>query len=56
MSDFHPTQWSEEAVIAKAREAGIDLPAACLPGVKGNLALLEDRWAIVAAALREEGL
>ena len=56
MSDFRPTAWSEEDIVAKAREAGIDLPAACLPGVKGNLALLEDRWATLLAALREEEL
>lgn len=56
MTPFHPAAWSEEEIAARAREAGIELPGECLPGVKANLALLEDRWATVAAALREEGL
>jgi hypothetical protein len=56
MIPFHPTGWREDEIAAKAREAGIELPAECLPGVKANLALLEDRWATVAAALREEGV
>lgn len=56
MSDtFHPTGWSEAQIIAALQEAGIALPEECLPGVKANLALLEDRWATVSAALREVG-
>jgi hypothetical protein len=52
---FHPTGWSEAEIIAAARLAGIEMPPECLPGVKANLALLEDRWATVSAALQESG-
>ena len=53
---FDPATWSDAAILIKAQAAGIDLPPECLQGVKANLALLADRWAIVAAALREEDL
>ena len=56
MSDVRPAAWSDEEIVAQAKEAGIDLPPECLPGVRANLALLEERWARVTAALREEGL
>lgn len=50
---FHPTDWSDEQITQAASAVGIDLPPECLPGVKANLALLEDRWATVSAALAE---
>lgn len=49
--NFHPTQWSEEEILARARAVGIAMPPECLAAVKANLALLEDRWATVSAAL-----
>lgn len=51
--DFHPTGWNDEQIAQAAQAVGIDLPPECLPGVKANLALLEDRWNTVSAALRE---
>jgi len=51
---FHPTAWRDEEVAARAREVGIDLPPECLPGVKANLALLEERWALLAAAVPDD--
>ncbi|WP_157098997.1 hypothetical protein [Novosphingobium rosa] len=53
--DFHPTGWSEQHIRDEARRQGLTLPDACLPGVKANLALLEDRWATVEAALASIG-
>jgi hypothetical protein len=50
---FHPTAWSDEQITQAAGAVGIALPPECLPGVKANLALLEDRWATVSAALQE---
>lgn len=52
--NFHPTQWGEEEILARARVAGIAMPPDCMAGVKANLALLEDRWATVSAALPED--
>lgn len=51
--DFHPTGWSDDQIAQAEQAVGIDLPPECLPGVKANLALLEDRWNTVSAALRE---
>ncbi|MDE1916554.1 MAG: hypothetical protein KGJ57_01875 [Sphingomonadales bacterium] len=50
---FTPTRWSEAEILDRFRAAGVALPAPCLPGVKANLALLEDRWRVVQAALAE---
>lgn len=49
--DFTPTRWNEAAIVERLRAEGIDVPAECLPGVKANLALLEDRWQVVSAVL-----
>jgi hypothetical protein len=55
IGDFHPTGWSEDQIRDKALAQGLNLPDACLPGIKANLALLEDRWATVEAALTAIG-
>jgi hypothetical protein len=52
---FHPTGWSEEQIRDKALAQGLNLPDTCLPGIRANLALLEDRWATVEAALAAIG-
>ncbi|WP_206244782.1 DUF4089 domain-containing protein [Novosphingobium terrae] len=55
MENFDPTNWTEQQIREKAQAQGLTLPDACLPGVKANLALLEDRWATVDAALTAIG-
>ncbi len=52
---FHPTGWSEAQIRDAAQAQGLTLPEACLPGVQANLALLENRWATVEAALSAIG-
>jgi hypothetical protein len=50
---FAPTDWSDEEITARLAIAGITLPPECLAGVRANLALLQDRWAVVSAALEQ---
>lgn len=52
---FHPTRWSEDQIRDRALAQGLNLPDACMPGIKANLALLDDRWATVEAALAAIG-
>lgn len=52
---FRPGGWDDAQIRETATAAGLTLPEVCLPGVRANLALLEDRWATVQAALQQIG-